>query len=329
MWWSPSEVPVYSRVLVPLDGSPFAELVLPAAVALARRMGAAVELLRVHPYLSLDYESGADAGAVQLDAREEEDARAYVEDVAARLAAEEPPVLPRVVVHRSVSTALADEAMNGPATLVVMTSHGRTGLRRSFVGSVADGVLRATEGPVLLWRPAPGDAPPPAPERFEQLLVPLDGSPFAEAVLPHALQLSAADEARMTLIRVVQPVLAVMEPGSSMPFAVEGAGAGTAIAAVDRPATARALVEARHYLAGVAARVRPRHPRLWIDVRAEVAGEPGAALVLAAAAVGADLVAMSTRARGIGRLLFGSTADALLAGRHGATLLVHPLAIAG
>lgn len=325
MGQSPPEVPVYSRVLVPLDGSPFAELVLPEAVALARRMGSAVELLRIHPYVPLDYQSDADAGAVQLDAREEDDARAYVEDVAARLAAEEPPILPRVIVHRSVPTALAEEAMNGPATLLVMTSHGRTGLRRSFVGSVADGVLRASEVPVLLWRPEPDDAP--APERFEQLLVPLDGSPFAEAVLPHALQLSAADEARMTLIRVVQPVLEVMEPVALMPFAVEGAGAGTAIAVVDRPATARALVEARHYLAGVAARLRPRHPRLWIDVRAEVAEEPGPALVLAAAELGADLVAMSTRARGIGRLLFGSTADALLAGRHGATLLVHPRAV--
>ncbi|HEY0996262.1 MAG TPA: universal stress protein [Gemmatimonadaceae bacterium] len=316
---------MYARVLVPLDGSPFAELVLPAAVALARHMGAGLELLRVHPYRPLDYTSGADADEVRLDAREEEDERAYVEEVAARFAAEGPPVIPRVVVHRSVATALAEEAAATPATLLVMTSHGRTGLRRSVVGSVADAVLRAVEVPLLLWRPAPDDDP--APDRFERLLVPLDGSPFAEAVLPHALQLSAADEARLTLVRVVQPVLDVMEPVALMPFGIEGAGAAPAMAVVDRPATARALVEARRYLAAVAARIRPKFPRVWIDVRAELAEDPGAALILAAAQAGADLVAMTTHARGVGRLFVGSTADQLLKGRHGATLLMHPQAI--
>lgn len=316
---------MYARVLVPLDGSPFAELVLPAAVALARHMGASLELLHVHAYRPLDYTTGADADAVRLDAREEEDDRAYVEEVAARLAAEGPPVIPRVVVHRSVAASLAEEAAAGPATLLVMTSHGRTGLRRSFVGSVADAVIRAAEVPVLLWRPAPDDAA--APERFERLLVPLDGSPFAEAVLPHALALSAADEARLTLARVVQPVLEVMEPVALMPFGIESAGAGPAVAVVDRPATARALVEARRYLGAVAARIRPKCPRLWIDVRAEVADDPGAALIVAAADVGADLVAMTTHARGVARLFVGSTADRLLRGRHGATLLMHPRAI--
>lgn len=316
---------MYARVLVPLDGSPFAELVLPAAVAIARRMGASVELLRVHAYRPLDYTSGTDAEAVRADAREEEDARAYVEEVAARLAAEGPPVIPRVVVHRSVAASLAGEAAATPATLLVMTSHGRTGLRRSFVGSVADAALRAVEVPVLLWRPQPDDAP--APERFERLLVPLDGTPFAETVLPHALQLSAADEARLTLVGVVQPVLEVMEAAAMMPFGIEGAGAAPAMAVVDRPATARALVEARRYLGTVAARIRPKFPRLWIDVRAELAEDPADAVILAAAATGADLVAMTTHARGLGRLFIGSTADGLLKGRHGATLLMHPQAI--
>jgi nucleotide-binding universal stress UspA family protein len=144
------------KVLVPLDGSPVAEAALPVATDLVKQNpGATVTLLRAAEAPTLP---GADPVAPQVMAvREAED---YLETVARRL------VRDGVKVKTSVwygppASSIVEAAEAGKVDLIVMNSHGRTGLGRLVLGSVAESVLRGTRTPILLLR-APG-APIEAP----------------------------------------------------------------------------------------------------------------------------------------------------------------------
>lgn len=144
------------KVLVPLDGSPIAEAALPVAVELVKdNPGATVTLLRAAEASTLP---GGDPVTPQVIAvREAED---YLEAVARRMSRD------GVTVKTSVwygppASSIVEAAEVGKADLIVMNSHGRTGLGRLVLGSVAESVLRGTRKPILLLR-APG-APIEAP----------------------------------------------------------------------------------------------------------------------------------------------------------------------
>lgn len=130
---------------------------------------------------------------------------------------------------------------------------------------------------------------------YKRVMVPLDGSRLAEGILPFILQIAGPLDLEVVLVRVVQPILSP---------ALAGAGA---VVVDDVPARLR---EAREYLAPVAADLRGRGVRVTTDARH---GEPVTELVAAARDAGADLIAMTTHGRsGLGRLLFGSVAEAVL-----------------
>jgi nucleotide-binding universal stress UspA family protein len=130
---------------------------------------------------------------------------------------------------------------------------------------------------------------------YKRVLVPLDGSPLAEGILPFILQIAGPLDLEVLLVRVMQPI---------MPQAIEG----TRHFMVDDVATR--LKEAREYLASVATDLRERGVRVTTDARH---GEPVTELVAAARETGADLIAMTTHSRsGFGRLLLGSVAEAVL-----------------
>jgi len=130
---------------------------------------------------------------------------------------------------------------------------------------------------------------------YKRVLVPLDGSPLAEGILPFILQIAGPLDLEVILVRVMQPI---------MPQAIEG----TAHFMADD--VAARLQEAREYLAPVAADLRGRGVRVTTDARH---GEPVTELVAAARQTEAGLIAMTTHGRsGFGRLLFGSVAEAVL-----------------
>jgi nucleotide-binding universal stress UspA family protein len=130
---------------------------------------------------------------------------------------------------------------------------------------------------------------------YKRVLIPFDGSPLAEGILPFILQIAGPLDLEVILVRVMQPI---------MPLAIEG----TRHFMVD-DVEAR-LKEAREYLASVAADLRGRGVRVTTDARH---GDPVTELVAAARESGADLIAMTTHGRsGFGRLLFGSVAEAVL-----------------
>jgi nucleotide-binding universal stress UspA family protein len=150
------------RILVALDGSPLAEQVLAPAVEIGRLAGAEIVLLRVvRPPLLPEYAleggfSPITAGLEKLEAEQKkqcEAAETYLEATAAPLRAGSLPVRTRVVVEDQPAVAILQEAQKGDADLIALATHGRRGLSRFFLGSIADKVVRGGRLPVLLVRP--------------------------------------------------------------------------------------------------------------------------------------------------------------------------------
>ncbi|MEM7344155.1 MAG: universal stress protein [Chloroflexota bacterium] len=143
----------YRHILVPLDGSELAEAALPDAFRLARLMGADVTLLQ-SIYL-VDPRFGASPTyPIYLGhhlERERKVANRYLNDVIGRFDTEDIEVR-TVVSLGSAADAILGYAYNNPVDVIMMSTHGRTGLDRWVYGSVTNKVLRNANKPVLLVR---------------------------------------------------------------------------------------------------------------------------------------------------------------------------------
>jgi nucleotide-binding universal stress UspA family protein len=140
--------PILDDVLIPLDGSPLAEQVLGPALELARLMEARCGLLRVVEAHSSS--SGQGAGDLPEAAKAEE----YLNGVAARLRGQGLQVRTRVFVARHVAEAILEEAAAQTSSLIALATHGRGGLNRLLLGSVAHKLVRAAASSLLVYRPA-------------------------------------------------------------------------------------------------------------------------------------------------------------------------------
>jgi nucleotide-binding universal stress UspA family protein len=211
----------------------------------------------------------------------------------------------------SVAAALLESAREWVADVIVMATHGRSGLGRWLYGSVADDVLRHAAVPVLLVPAAGAGEAVWAPDTAHRVLVPLDGSALAEEAVPPALELAAALGADLHLLRVIETLTAAYAEGY-------------ASTALD---TTGALDEARAYLDGVAAPLRAR----GLTVDAGVAAVDGPALTGLAAAARvrpAPAIASATLGRGgLARLVLGSVATGTLQRANVPLLLVRPMAM--
>jgi nucleotide-binding universal stress UspA family protein len=203
---------MYGSILVPVDGSKLAERALSLAMPLAEQHGARLLLLHAHePILPLAVGGDVPLRDPAMDDKHRDDSRAYVERLAKRIAKlTSVPVEPLFRDGKVVSTIcrVVEEAGVG---LVVMSTHGRGGFQRFWLGSVADALVRHATVPVLLMRGArptakrlAGAAP------FVRALVPLDGSERAERAIDTAKTLLGHGPARMTLVHVVHPMSAVV-----------------------------------------------------------------------------------------------------------------------
>ena len=285
----------HATILVPLDGSTLAEAALPRVVELAR--GGETTVLLVHA-VAAHGRDGRVATHADLDVTRE--AEAYLSGVRERLADRGVRAVRAAVRHGPPARVIVEVAAAAKADLIVMSTHGRSGLDRMLLGSVAERVLRSTTTPTLLVREATahvGMRRPAAARgapRGPRVVVPLDGSPEAEAILPFLPQIAGSSAVRVHLLRVLEPV---------PPLAAEGAP-------VFIEDVASRWRDAEEYLAPVADRLA----RQGVDVRTEVRrGEVVTEILAAARDAGADLIAMTTHGRsGLGRLLFGSVAAAVL-----------------
>jgi nucleotide-binding universal stress UspA family protein len=199
---------MYRRILTPLDGSTTAEQVLPYVSWLAKNLPAPVELLRVVEYLPpewMDWLVGVQP--LEIAANMTNQAEEYLAGIAQSLSHDVPSVVTTVRGGPDAAT-IVEEAEQEPDTLLAMSTHGRTGITRWVLGSVADKVLHATAGPLFLVRARDEDKAE-ALERvpnLQTIIVPLDGSTVAEQVIPHVVALAQRLDLGVVLVRATLPV---------------------------------------------------------------------------------------------------------------------------
>jgi len=296
-----------------LDGSGFAEEALPLATEIASRARANVGLLLVHQPPAVPLVRGSSAVFDTLDHQLREAEARYLQGVEARLRGPGLDSIEGAVLSGPVGESLQAEIERRGADLVVMSTHGRGGFGRIWLGSVADRLLHALRLPLLLVRPRV-DAKSSAPSVVEQVVVPLDGSPLAESVLEHAIVLATLFGAELHLIRVVPPAL-YLAPGLDFPI--------TYNPAVDPAVDAALEQEASDYLGALAGTLRSRGLRVStvVERNAFVAD----ALLTAVQDVPGALLCVSTHGRsGGGRALLGSVADKLVRGASCPVFVLRP-----
>lgn len=192
---------MYEKILVPLDGSATAETVLPYVEALAAGFKCSVELISALDIGSMATHLSAQR-VRQLDAiiaTEEKKCAAYLTEVAEKY---ELKGATTQVVRGAPEDVILDSASQNRATLIAMATHGRSGVKRWLLGSVAEKILRGTTNPLFLVR---ADVARSEPLRIiNSLVVPLDGSPLAEKILPTVIGWAKALNLEVTLVRAFE-----------------------------------------------------------------------------------------------------------------------------
>jgi nucleotide-binding universal stress UspA family protein len=195
-----------------------------------------------------------------------------------------------VVVGEAVAEAVIDEAHWWNADLLVMTTHGRSSVRRWLLGSVAEQVVRLTDVPVLLVpSTSAGVWPAARPDgRAPWIVAPLDGTPLGEAALGSATMLARCLHAEVLILRVLR--------------------GGGGVRPTDECGTAAAL----EYLEGVADRLRAQGVTVSISIER---GAAAPTILAVGAEQRVDMIAMATHGRStVGRAILGSAASAVLSG---------------
>lgn len=290
------------KILVPTDGSAFSERALRVAVPLASLHGASIVLVQVSQ-LPPPADGAGGADSASIPAVPFRDAlRAQLVRVAARVARQsgvaiEAQLRDGEAVVPELGRAVAEHG----ADLVVMATHGRGGLSRLWMGSVADALLRDLPSPTLLVRkaPRPGDRAP-GEALFPRVLVGLDGSLESERALQATLALLGDVPVHVVLAQVhVVPRTTVSEPW--------------------KPDAIRRLTD--EYLGPMAARYRTA--ARVISTRVVVEEDVARALLRLAGEERAFLVAVATHGlTGARRALLGSVADKVVRGVESPVLVV-------
>jgi nucleotide-binding universal stress UspA family protein len=288
-------------ILVPLDGSQFAEHALPTAIAIARRTGAALELITVDraPVSWVVPE----VPIVMDEVLPVQDGQRYLEELHARMPADVPVRL-TTLQGRAAPFLVRHIGQSEPA-LVVMSTHGRGGFSRLWLGSVADGVARQSPAPFLMVKPPEMPVDLNARKQFPRVLIPLDGSVAGEEILDQALVTFGVEGVQYTLMRVISP-LAVEPPPV-------------------RESTPARRSESRPEALLHAAADRMRSRGATVLERLSVSDSPTTAIADVAGEIGARVIAMTTHARrGMSRFLLGSVADKVLRTAPCPVMLYHP-----
>jgi nucleotide-binding universal stress UspA family protein len=297
---------MYRSIMLPLDGSRFGEQALQLAATLARRSGARLELVHVHnvaadvtawePLTPYRYE-GLDISEREWDGAVWSSEEEYLTSQANNAGAAVADMAICKVLQGAVVPALEREIELTDPDLIVMATHGRGGVSRAWLGSVADALVRQIHKPILLVR-APWSDAAATPAKTGNILVALDGSTLAESIVPHALQLGAGVPTNFTLLRVVSPVFIAPEMMSQPDL-------------VSVQELRDRITEAREYLNALASVMRSD----TVNVKCEVVvgSKPASTILAYAREHDVDVIAMATHGRGgLKRLVLGSVADKVL-----------------
>jgi nucleotide-binding universal stress UspA family protein len=287
------------RIVVPLDGSKLAEMALPHAVAVALANNFGLTLLRVAvssaPITTAPWGAVPPPNAWDDWVEEEREGHNYLQSVAERLHPFGFDVHTLMMENESgpASGIISYVEQHPEVTLIAMSTHGKSGLTRWVFGSVAEKVLHASPIPLLLVRSTQDDELPDmiTPADYRSLLVPLDGSVFAEQALDIAGDLAGVLKAKVTLVSAIP----------DLPLATE---------LVAPPAVVVPVTDETSILANYLAENRGKllAKGLTVETKLEY-GPPAEAILRVGDVVDADLIVMATHGRtGLPRLWLGSIA---------------------
>ena len=300
---------MYRAILVPVDGSPFGEHALPLAINLAVRAGAELHIVHVHTPLKMSY-AEIRLYDETLEEQIKERQRAYLEGLRKKLTGISGLAVRTMLRQGDMMGEVRDHLAEYGVGLIVMTTHARGALGRFWLGSVADRLVRESPMPVLLAHPQSKAPDFREGVTLKHIMMPLDGSPFAEKILDPAVNLGRLVDADYTLLRVIKAVF-------PYPYNVEGATLGqmaqNLMERIDKVQD-ELKREAHDYLEGVAQRLRGQGLR--VKTLVAIDEQPAAGLVHQAVSPVADVLAIASHGRhGLARLFQGSVADQVV--RHG------------
>jgi nucleotide-binding universal stress UspA family protein len=292
----------FRSILVPLDGSPLAEQAVPLGARIAEEAGSTLRLALVHQTPPPNPDAAGLFASVESATRESE--QGYLHAMEAKLRERGRRVSSAVMLtgEGGPGPALVEYVRQMDIDLVVMATHGRGGIRRAWLGSVADHLIRNLEVPVLLVRQHEGE--PPAADHSVgagRILVPLDGSPLAEEALDAAASFARIWGTQLTLLQVVRPALASTDSAFSLR------------SDYDEGLTAVCRAQAQEYLDEVVDRLHGHG--VGASGTAILGWNVADSILEAARPDGVALVVIATHGRsGLGRLVLGSVADELVRG---------------
>ena len=290
---------MFERILVPLDGSLRAELVLSLVGRILRREDSEILLVRVMTYPG--WFGKADLRYLQDAEREE--AQKYIDRVVSRLSAKGMKVHGRVV-DGSAADVILDTARSEGATLIALSTHGRSGFMRWALGSVAEKIARAADIPLLLlrsFRRSPkGELEPVISEElpFRRILVPVDGSPTSMSIVTPAEHLAQLYGSEILVVHVRTPLVPASPVLPGMEAALPLVQPHPPPAAEDE-STEKAAERFRQ--AGLSVR------------RLSLEGDPASEILDLSETENVDLIALGTHGRsGLSRWALGSVAERVL-----------------
>jgi nucleotide-binding universal stress UspA family protein len=283
---------IYSRVLVPLDGSSAAEFAIRFGVDLASKHEAELVLLYLH-YLPTPGVA-ADAQGPTLGQMDE-----YLEKLQKDIRAQGVRVQGQPVQTGDLAGTLLKVIDTERISVLVLSTQGRTGMLRWLFGSGVEKTLTSLPVPLLLVRPM-----------YQKVIVPLDGSRWSESAIPRAAEIARVHDAEVILLHVYQP--------KSGDYAGQWALAG------QQEIADQTVEQAQEEL--FALRNRLRYEGLRAREVMLRGGNPAQAICdFVESEEGISMIVMSTHGRtGIARWLMGSVAQSVLKNARCPVTLVHP-----
>lgn len=314
---------MYRSILVPLDGSVFAEGALPIALSIAELCGASVDIMSAHAV----FEAGSPTICwgpyydPAQDAALKAQAQAYLDAIVKRLRKCSSVSVTSALLESAVVDGILARARAVAADLVVMTTHGRGAVSRFWLGSTADSLVRQASIPILLLRSHDRLEEPKAAFGLQRILIPLDGSELAERVLEPAIALGKPRAANYTLIRAVEP--GFLPYGYPYLGDVSQPERNWVVNArnMEKDCQEKRKAQAVSYLDCVAKRLRAKS----LCVNTQVV-ECDASAALLQSANSFNLIAIATHGHGgFKRLLLGSVADKVIRGTVTPVLVYRPV----
>lgn len=294
---------MYKKILIPVDGSNLAHVAIPYAERIAAAFGSTITIMYVSHSLE---DSHSNMHKLYLEK--------MVEVIKSEISnyIDKPPrkmiTVESATVVGDPAQEIVDFADKQNTNLIVMSTHGRTGVTRWALGSVADRVLRATKRPVALIRVRSAEPKVLGKRLISKILVALDGSERSEIIIPYIQNLAWRIKADVILLHVLEPTYGFQKAG------------GFHYDIYSKKQEESMVLFYKDYLNGIADKFRKRTIATRYQIRFGNAAET---IIDYADKIGADFIAMATHGRsGVSRWVLGSATERVLRMGHTSLFLV-------